>query len=183
MSVSEAEAQQVLDAREGDKEAFSELAKHHWARLVRLARSLVGEAAAEDAVQEGLIMAWNKLDRLREPRAFGHWLYRIVLRNCLHEARKSKSWVSIETLSEPSNGVDSTQSELEVEQILRRLAPQQRAVMHLTVVEGMTDSEIGNILNLRPASVRSHRRRARESLSKWLLKEEKKRWMKTVETH
>lgn len=183
MSVSEAEAQQVLAAREGDKEAFSELAKHHWARLVRLAESLVGEAAAEDVVQEGLIMAWNKLDRLREPRAFGHWLHRIVLRKCLHEVRKSKSWVSIETLSEPSNGVASTQSELEVEQILRRLAPQQRAVMHLTVVEGMTDSEIGNILNLRPASVRSHRRRARESLSRWLQKEEKKRWMKTVETH
>ncbi len=182
MSVSETEAQRVLDARDGNKEAFTELVKHHWARLVRLARSLVGEADAEDAVQEGLIIAWSKLDKLREPGAFGHWLYRIVLRNCLHEVRKSKSWVSIETLVEPPNRVASTQFELEVEQILNRLAPRQRAVMHLTVVEGMTDSEIGTILNLRPASVRSHRRRARESLSKWLQKEGTKRWLKTAET-
>ena len=183
MSVSEAEAQRVLDAREGDKEAFSELVTNHWARLVRLARSLVGEAAAEDTVQEGLIIAWSKLDTLKEPHAFGHWLYRIVLRKGLHEAHKSKAWVSIETLSDPPNGVASTQFELEVGQILGRLAPQQRAVMHLTVVEGMTDREIGTFLNLRPASVRSHRRRARESLSKWLQKEEMKRWIKTVEIH
>jgi RNA polymerase sigma-70 factor (ECF subfamily) len=183
MSVSEAEAQQVIDAREGNKEAFAELVKRHWARLVRLARSIVGETAAEDAVQEGLILAWSKLDSLREPGAFGFWLQRIVLRHCLHEARKLKPWISLDTLTEPPKVAAANPYALEVEQVLTHLAPQQRAVMHLTVVEGMTDSEIGAVLNLRPSSVRSHRRRARESLSRWLEKEDTKRWLKTVEHH
>jgi RNA polymerase sigma-70 factor (ECF subfamily) len=51
-----------------------------------------------------------------------------------------------------------------VERTLRRLAPRQRAVMHLTIVEGMSDAEIGRMLGIDPASVRSHRRRARERL-------------------
>lgn len=183
MSVSGTEAQQVIDAREGDKEAFAELVKRHWARLVRLARSIVGETGAEDAVQEGLITAWSKLDSLREPEAFGYWLQRIVMHHCFHEIRKPRSWISLETLTEPPEVTANTPFALEVEQVLTHLAPQQRAVMHLTVVEGMTDSEIGAVLNLRPSSVRSHRRRARESLSRWLEKEDTKRCLKIVEHH
>jgi RNA polymerase sigma factor (sigma-70 family) len=120
---------------------------------------------------------------LREPEAFGFWLQRIVLRHCLHEARKLKPWISLDTLTEPPKVAATNPYALEIEQVLTHLAPQQRAVMHLTVVEGMTDSEIGAVLNLRPSSVRSHRRRARESLSRWLEKEDTKRWLKTVAHH
>lgn len=38
--------------------------------------------------------------------------------------------------------------------------------MHLTVVEGMTDSEIAPLLGIVPSSVRAHRRRARERLAR-----------------
>jgi RNA polymerase sigma factor (sigma-70 family) len=57
--------------------------------------------------------------------------------------------------SEPEQG-------LIVWQILSRLPPRQRAVLHLTVVEGMTDVEIGAVLGITAGSVRAHRRRARE---------------------
>jgi DNA-directed RNA polymerase specialized sigma24 family protein len=52
--------------------------------------------------------------------------------------------------------------------LLSRLAPRQRAVLHLTVVEGMTDAEIAPLLAITPASVRAHRRRARESAARLL---------------
>jgi RNA polymerase sigma factor (sigma-70 family) len=54
--------------------------------------------------------------------------------------------------------------EILIWQVLRRLAPRQRAVLHLTVVEEMRDSEIGVLLGITPASVRSHRRRGRDRL-------------------
>jgi DNA-binding CsgD family transcriptional regulator len=38
--------------------------------------------------------------------------------------------------------------------------------MHLTVVEGMTDSEIAGILGIAASSVRGHRRRARGRLER-----------------
>ena len=61
----------------------------------------------------------------------------------------------------PSAGID-------VWQILRKLAPGQRAVLHLTIVEGMTDVEIGRALGITAASVRSHRRRAKETIERLL---------------
>ena len=53
-------------------------------------------------------------------------------------------------------------------QVLSRLPPRQRAVLHLTAVEGMTDAEIGVVLGIAPASVRVHRRRARMKVEKLL---------------
>ena len=55
---------------------------------------------------------------------------------------------------------------VDVWRLLERLAPRQRAVLHLTVVEGMTDTEIGEALGIAAGSVRSHRRRARQSIER-----------------
>lgn len=176
----ESEIRLVREARGGDQEAYAALVERHWNRLVRLARSVVGEADSEDAVQEGFLVAWRKLSSLRYPEAFSGWLTRIVFRICLQKSRATPL-VSIEELSEPSSNDSSVDIGIDVERVLQKLAPQQRAVMHLTVVEGMADSEIGSILGIRPASVRAHRRRARESLSR-VLRSERVRWTRTTKT-
>ena len=48
----------------------------------------------------------------------------------------------------------------------------QRAVLHLTVVEGRTDRERSAQLGIHPASVRAHRRRARTKLGRMIGDEE-----------
>jgi len=159
--VSDALLSRVAAAREGDREAFGELVEAHWARLVRLARSVAGERDAEDAVQEALVIAWTRLTRLADPARFPAWVTRIVFRRCLRRARRERGHLALEAVPEPAHAPDPA-GDLAVAQVLSRLAPRQRAVLHLTVVEGMTDSEIGALLGITPASVRSHRRRARE---------------------
>lgn len=154
----------VEKARGGDRGAFSRLVELHWSPLVRLARSVVGEMEAEDAVQDALVTSWKKLARLREPSGFAAWVRRIVLRACFRRARKRRRWTSLEDAPEPVIST-SPAGAMDVERILARLAPRQRAVMHLTLVEGMTDREIGDALGLAAATVRSHRRRARQTLS------------------
>jgi len=77
------EPEVVARAAAGDAGAFSLLVELHWARLVRLARSVLGEADAEDAVQDGLVVAWERLPSLREPAAFRPWVTRLVTRTCL----------------------------------------------------------------------------------------------------
>lgn len=150
-------------ARQGNPQAFAQLIEGQWCRLTRLARSVVGEAQAEDAVQDGLILAWQKLSSLKSADAFSTWLTRIVLRNCLNRVRRTRSFVSLEDITEPSKA-ESPNDALDIERLLGNLAPRQRAVMHLTIVEGLRDSEIAHLLGIRSASVRSHRRRARQLL-------------------
>ncbi len=44
--------------------------------------------------------------------------------------------------------------------LLRRLAPRQRAMVYLTVVEGCTAREAASVLGILPATARVHRHRA-----------------------
>jgi len=154
----------VERAREGDREAFAALVEAHWDRLVRLARSVVGEAESEDLVQDGLLVAWRKLGGLTEPSAFSSWVTRVVLRLCLRRTRFRRPWIPLDRVPEPTADSDPG-TRIDVERLLGSLAPRQRAVIHLTAVEGMADSEIAALLGISPAGVRSHRRRARERLT------------------
>lgn len=157
----------VRAARAGDREAFGLLVERSWQRLVRLARSVVGELEAEDAVQDGLVAAWARLGTLADPDRFDAWLSRIVFRRRLRAHRRQRGRVSLEAVPEAPVSCDPAAS-VNAWQLLSRLAPRQRAVLHLTVVEGMTDAEIAPLLAITPASVRAHRRRARESAARLL---------------
>jgi RNA polymerase sigma-70 factor, ECF subfamily len=161
----------VIRAREGDSEAFSSLVEVYWLPLVRFARSIVGDAEAEDVVQESLVAAWKKLRTLENPASFHPWMLRIVSRRCFGRKRglaRFLPWLTGPGLPEPWVGAST--GEFEVERVLSVLPPRQRAVMHLTVIEGMSDSEIGAALGIRAASARSHRQRARQALASLLRK-------------
>lgn len=161
-AIRDATAELAARARSGDRDAFGALVERHWAPLVRLARSVVGDRDAEDVVQDALVVAWRRLPALRQPAAFGAWVERTVLRRCLRRAGGWLRLVSLDAAPEPAAGDGGT--DLQVKSLLARLAPRQRAVMHLTVIEGRSDAEIGELMGIAAASVRSHRRRAKQRL-------------------
>jgi len=165
MGVDANERSLVLLAQHGDAAAFSRLVERHWTWLVHFARSVVGEAEAEDCVQDGFVVAWTKLSGLRQPDAFRAWILRTVSRLAFRRARWSARHVPIDEAADAQDPASAIGPEtVDVEAVLSVLAPRQRAVMHLTVIDNMSDSEISAALGLAAASVRSHRRRAREML-------------------
>lgn len=153
----------VRRALAGDRGAFSDLAAAEWRRLLALARSIVADLEAEDVVQDGLIKAWRKLGTLREPQAFSAWLTRIVANTAVARARRRRLFESIDGVlaAAPSPCLDDR---MDIAGLLRKLAPRQRAVLHMTAVEGMTDREIAETLGITSSSVRAHRLRARRRL-------------------
>ncbi len=155
----------IQRAQRGEIEAFTTIVERYWTRLVGFARSVAGDLDAEDCVQEALVVVWEKLAALRDCGAFQAWVMRIVARLCLRRARSRRRFVPLTAVVEAADPGSLRSGEaIQVESTLALLPPRQRAVMHLTVIEGMTDSEIGAALAITPASVRSHRRRARETL-------------------
>jgi RNA polymerase sigma-70 factor (ECF subfamily) len=158
------QTQLVEAARRGEREAYGLLVERHWSGLVRLARSVVGDLEAEDAVQDGLIVAWRQLAQLADSGCFSAWVTRIVFRRCLRRTSLLRRFVPLDAAPESSYAPDPAAG-IAVWQVLSRLAPRQRAVLHLTVVEGMTDSEIADRLAIAAGSVRAHRRRARERVA------------------
>ena len=164
MSLVEEDSDLVRRAKEGDREAFSELAIAHWRRLLALARSIVADLEAEDVVQEALIKAWRKLGSLRDEAAFGAWLTRIVANAAVSRARRRRFFEPIDGVAVAVAGA-SLDDRIDVQRLLVRLAPRQRAVLHLTAIEGMTDHEIGDALGISKSSVRAHRLRGRRRMA------------------
>lgn len=159
----------VRAAARGDRESFGVLVEGCWERLVRLARSIVGDLEAEDAVQDALLTAWKKLSQLGDPGKFDSWVTKITFRRCVRRFGRWRWRLRRDSEQQPpSQAAGPAEGDLEVWSVLRHLPPRQRAVLHLTVVEGMTDSEIAIALGLRAGSVRAHRRRARQRLTRLL---------------
>lgn len=156
----------VTAARGGDGSAYGEVVEACWNDLVGFARSLVGNADAEDIVQECLVHAWRELPKLKDPDRFRPWVTTAVYRRALRWKRWW--WWRREPLADPAPDARAaaTEERLDVARLLGHLTRRQRAVLHLTVVEGMSDTEIAKLLSMAPGTVRAHRRRARETLAR-----------------
>ena len=160
----------VERAMAGDRGAYGELVAGCWTSLVRLARGVVGDADAEDAVQDALVVAGERLAQLRRPESFLAWVRRLVVRTCLRQRRRGRGLLPLlpdfvvgGTGGRPDADLDAG---IDVERMLAVLPSRQRAVLYLTAVEGCSDGEIGDLLAISPATVRSLRRHARNRLQK-----------------
>ena len=49
---------------------------------------------AEDATQQALLTIWRDLPQLRDPARFDAWSYRLLVRACYAEARRTRRWAS-----------------------------------------------------------------------------------------
>ena len=81
----------VALARDGDHDAFSSVAASSIKRLYSIARFILGDPdAAEDAVQDTLILAWRDLRGLRDIGRFDAWLHRLLVRSCYRRAKQDR---------------------------------------------------------------------------------------------
>src|SRR6266566_1218878 len=81
------EASALARARRGDLDAFNDLVVLNQDRIYGLClRMLTSPQAAEDAVQDAFISAWQNMSRLRGER-FRPWLLRIAANLCLDRLR------------------------------------------------------------------------------------------------
>jgi len=142
----------VARARAGDRAAFDAL----YARYARLVHgvllSRLSSADAEDQVQEVFLVAWQKLDTLRDDQAFGAWIVQIARRRADDAARRRRSWVRLPPWLGRKDA--PTAEARQVLRVIRDLPPAYRETLILRLVEGMTGPEIARATGLTPGSVR-----------------------------
>src|SRR5690606_35456225 len=80
-------------AQRGDEEAFASLAVGLGNRPHAVAYRILRDIdLAHDATQRALLAIWRDLPQLRDPGRFGAWSYRILVRCCYEEGRRSRTW-------------------------------------------------------------------------------------------
>jgi RNA polymerase sigma factor (sigma-70 family) len=80
----------VLQARNGDRDAFGELVARHQRRVWLVCRQYVGPDEAEAAAQDSLVKAWTNLAAFDGRAAFTTWLTRIAINTCLDLLRRRR---------------------------------------------------------------------------------------------
>src|SRR4051812_37394816 len=125
---------------------------------------------AEDLVQESFLAAYQYLDSFDAGRPFGPWLMRIVM-NRGANLRRSRARRTMEPEVEgistaPSALEESERAEARVilTRALAGLPERQRMIVTLFDVDGRTSTEIGEMLELAPGTVRWHLHEARRAL-------------------
>ena len=158
------DARLVRAARQGDQVAFASLYERYARMIHGVLLSRSSRADVEDLVQDVFLAAWNRLDGLRDPAAFGGWLATIARNRATDFHRQTVESVELpDNLTAPET-TSSRAEALGVLENIRALPVAYRETLVLRLVEGLTGPEIAERTGLTPASVRVNLHRGMKML-------------------
>jgi RNA polymerase sigma-70 factor (ECF subfamily) len=160
----------VIRAQRGDEQAFASLAVAVGDRLHAVSHRILRDVdLAEDATQQALLTIWRDLPQLRDPARFDAWSYRLLVRACYAEGRRTRQWspnLRILPTDEPA-GPDATSLVVDRDQLergFRRLSIDHRAVVVLHHYLDMPLEEVAEAVGIPIGTVRSRLHHAMRGL-------------------
>ncbi|MFW7380334.1 MAG: RNA polymerase sigma factor [Oligoflexus sp.] len=170
------------------KDSFEVLYKKYYGGVAATVQKFhFFDGAADDLIQEIFVQAWQSLDSLKDPNAFGGWLMTIARNRCLNEIRKQKKTVSIAMTDTPSDEnehqevvlvADDHMASLHFEHsvvLLQQLIETHQGEPRATIarmfyLDHMTVKDIADALTINQNTVLSHLRRFRLVISKAMIR-------------
>jgi RNA polymerase sigma factor (sigma-70 family) len=165
--------QVVSAAQQGDPGALTTLVYGSHAHVQRFAYTLCATPEdAEDAAQEALIVLYRRIGTLRATAALGSWMFQIVRHECIRRSRlalrRSAPTATTDTSARAeASAEDTALAQLEVQRIvdcIAELPSEQRAVLVLRDIQGLSGAATAQALGLRRAAMKSRLHRARQTL-------------------
>jgi len=171
----------VLQAQQGDDEAFTNLVETYQKPVYNLCYRMVGEPGdAEDAAQETFLRAYQNLHRYDPSRSFGTWILSIAAHYCIDCLRKRKFLMfSMDAENEDGSSFelpdpDSPDPEAEsvtkeqrdsLHLLLKDLDATDRAAVIMRYWYDFSEVEIASSLKLTVSAVKSRLHRSRRALA------------------
>lgn len=181
MLIEERENQLVSRARARDHEAFTELYRLYYERIYRHVRLKVHSPVdAEDITSNVFLNAWRTIDQFipRRESSFAAWLYSIAHNGVIDRLRRFRDEMSLDisdkhpaahaTEPGPESQIEGQLAIDELYAALETLTPEQREVVLLRFVEGLSAREVGDIMGKNEGAVRGMQFRAIDSLRRAL---------------
>jgi RNA polymerase sigma-70 factor, ECF subfamily len=160
----------VVRAQHGDQGAFASLAVAVGDRLHAVAHRILRDIdLAEDATQQALLSVWQDLPQLRDPARFDAWSYRLLVRACYAEGRRSRQWtpnLHLLPADQPSEeeALSAVVDRDQLERGFRRLSIDHRAVVVLHHYLDMPLDQVADTLGIPVGTVRSRLHHAMRGL-------------------
>jgi RNA polymerase sigma-70 factor (ECF subfamily) len=167
----------LAGAARGDRAAFGAFVERHQGRVWRYLKSAgAGDADAEDALQETFLAAWRGCDGYRGGASARGWILTIA-RNALRRMHRTRAgepadleslddlgrdagWGGNAWTGDPDGGPALEDRDL-LEWALDRLSADDREVLVLRELEGLSGREVAELLGISEAAMKSRLHRAR----------------------
>ena len=173
------DADVVARVMTGDSALFELLMRRYNRLLFRLARGIVrDDDEARDVVQAAYVRAFYHLDQFRGPDNFKAWLARIATNEALGRVRRAPANVEAEqqhvlalpdlVTAEPERAAAGRDVLRILQEAIDRLPEEFRQVFMLRGVEQLSIAETAELLDIKPATVKTRFHRARRLLQELL---------------
>jgi len=169
----------VRMARQGDKEAFTQLYESHFDRIYRYVALKIGNRTeAEDMTQQVFVRAYESIGAYRwQGIPFSAWLFRIAHNQVVDFVRKESKKPTImldESLQvvSDSNPEQEVELKLEMEKVVlaaRQLTKSQREVINLRFAGGLSIAEVATTMGKSEGAIKALQHSAILALRKTLM--------------
>jgi RNA polymerase sigma-70 factor (ECF subfamily) len=154
----------VRSALAGDPGAFTRLYERYGRVVHGLLLARVAHHEVDDLVQDVFLTAWQRLEGLRDPAAFGGWIATIARNRATDFHRRTADLVALpDNLESPGSAGDEADANAALAAI-RSLPDTYRETLMLRLVEGLSGPEISERTGLTPGSVRVNLHRGMKML-------------------
>ncbi|MBE3117392.1 MAG: sigma-70 family RNA polymerase sigma factor [Candidatus Atribacteria bacterium] len=169
----------IIQAQQGDDEAFTNLVETYQKPVYNLCYRMLGEPeAAEDAAQETFLKVYQNLARYDRERSFATWLLSIAAHHCIDKLRRRRfNSFSIDedeegqtdlpdrSAPDPESETSKRQERERLHNCLQSLDPTDRAAVIMRYWQDCSEVEIAQALKLTVPAVKSRLHRARRALA------------------
>ena len=168
--------------RQGDKQAFEQVFRAYYSRLVHYACKVLGDQdEAEEMVQQVFITLWETRQKMNIHTSLKSYLYRSVHNRCLNNLEKSsvrqkyneEMKATTEEAVQPLQKLEHAELEREMKRALDKLPDQCRRVFELSRYEGLKYAAIAEVLGISIKTVENQVGKAlkilREELKEYLV--------------
>ncbi len=168
-------------ARQGDREAFSQLIVQYQVPLYNMTLRMVGSREdAADITQEAFLRAWEKIRSLRDA-PFKSWLFQITVNLCYDHFRRGRRYGVMPdeeqggkivglgiAMPDPQERAEANERARLVRESIEALDHDMRSALVLRDINGMAYDEIAGVLGVPLGTVKSRIARARAQVQEYL---------------
>ncbi|HPF51302.1 MAG TPA: sigma-70 family RNA polymerase sigma factor [Draconibacterium sp.] len=169
----QSEQKLVRLCKKNDAKAQYKLYKQYSKGMYNLALRMTGDQnEAEDILQDAFIKAFQEVHKLKNEKAFGGWLRRIVVNHCIDSTRKKKLvFIEMEKIKDQHTEMDGVEESIDpglIHAMIKKLPDGAREILVLRALEGYKHAEIGEQLGISESTAKTQYFRAKQLLAKML---------------
>ena len=164
----------VEQAKNNKEDAFFKLISLNQSDLYYIARArLKDEDDINDAIQQAVLLAYQNIKKLKEPKYFKIWIIKILVNECnkIYNQKKRKliifkNLINKLNKTEEDKDYDKIDVKMDLEKIIENLEYDEKICIVLYYKNGYKIKEMSDILGQKKSSIKSRMSRTRAKIKK-----------------